>query len=207
MANNKITLTDTKRKVLVQALEAVGWAAMPVDHPDRKAAEALLKELKPERMNRVTKERDGVTVNTDQRLYVIPCEDGYSCLGFDVAHRWASDVLNWLQCEMAPIPIKLELSRDNVGTLKGYNEYKAIIDTAGSYAVRANKRCESQLTPQLIGLEKKTVEVVDQDGQTRRFLVGKSMGWLPIHLEVGIGDIGGPAAYGPYKSVRVLEGK
>lgn len=40
------------------------------------------------------------------------------------------------------------------------------------------------LTPQLKGLEGWRVEVVDQYGEARRFNVGISWGWEPIHLEL-----------------------
>lgn len=42
----------------------------------------------------------------------------------------------------------------------------------------------SGLTPQLIGLEGWRVEVTDTQGETRRFIVGRSTGWRPCHLEV-----------------------
>lgn len=49
---------------------------------------------------------------------------------------------------------------------------------------RARLRDTSWLLPQLTGLEGWRVEVVDHDGQRRRFIVGRSTGWRPIHLEI-----------------------
>ncbi len=194
----RLTIDNTKRKVLLDSLKAVAWGALPEKHHERKAAEALMKELQGEGV---------VTINETQRLYVIPCDGGYSCLGFDVAYEWARDVANWLHSEMKPIPIETELNRDNIGTLKGYEEYRAIMDAAGKYATRSGKRCDVQLTPQLIGLEHKRVEVVDRHGETRRFRVGKSTGWLPIHLELEPGQGGGGGVTGaPFRSVSVLKG-
>lgn len=51
-------------------------------------------------------------------------------------------------------------------------------------AEREAKRDVSHLTPQLIGLEGWRVEVLDAAGETRRFIVGRSTGWRPCHLEI-----------------------
>lgn len=62
------------------------------------------------------------------------------------------------------------------------------------------------LHPQLIGLEGWRVEVEDDDGNVRRFIVGKSTGWMPCHLEISRRDSdGGPAVSSfPYKRVTKL---
>ena len=39
---------------------------------------------------------DLIRINREQRLYVIPCGGGYSCLGFDVAKRKTQAVADWL---------------------------------------------------------------------------------------------------------------
>jgi hypothetical protein len=58
----------------------------------------------------------------------------------------------------------------------------------------------------LIGLEGRRVEVVEADGQRRRFKVGKSTGWIPCHIELANErSSGGMAVMGePFKSVRVI---
>lgn len=63
----------------------------------------------------------------------------------------------------------------------------------------------SELTEQLNGLEGWRVEVVTDYGEKRRFIIGISTGWKPIHLEVARRDSsGGPAAEKHYASVRKL---
>ena len=63
----------------------------------------------------------------------------------------------------------------------------------------------SDLSPQLIGLEGYRVEVETTYGETRRFIVGKSTGWKPIHLEIKTRrSLGGSGAEKAYKSVTVL---
>ena len=75
-------------------------------------------------------------------------------------------------------------------------------------AQRDAARDLSDLSPQLLGLERKRVEVVTTYGEKRRFYVGRSTGWRPIHLEIhNRRSTGGPAAERHYASVRVIPGK
>lgn len=48
------------------------------------------------------------------------------------------------------------------------------------------ERCRdlSDLCQQLVGMEGLRVQVVDKDGKVRRFIVGRSTGWKPCHLEL-----------------------
>jgi hypothetical protein len=70
---------------------------------------------------------------------------------------------------------------------------------------KASLRDYSALTPQLVGLEGYRVEVVTDYDETRRFIVGKSTGWKPIHLEIARrNSSGGGPADRRYKSVRTL---
>jgi hypothetical protein len=63
----------------------------------------------------------------------------------------------------------------------------------------------SGLSPQLVGLEGWRVEVVTTYGETRRFIVGRSTGWRPCHLEIARrNSSGGGAAEHQYASVRRL---
>lgn len=67
-------------------------------------------------------------------------------------------------------------------------------------ATRELVRDNSALSPQLIGLEGWRVAVIDNKGDApsavRRFIVGKSTGWRPCHLELVRKNAhgGGPAA-------------
>lgn len=67
---------------------------------------------------------------------------------------------------------------------------------------------EPNWTPQLVGLEGCRVEVVDRYGEKRRFWVGRSTGWKPIHLEIKTKrSAGGFPADLEYVSVRVIRGR
>lgn len=75
-----------------------------------------------------------------------------------------------------------------------------------SRAERENLRDPSGLSPQLTGLEGWRVEVADKFGEVRRFIVGKSFGWRPCHLEIKTRrSLGGMAADREYRSVRKIE--
>ena len=147
-----------------------------------------------------------VTLNAEQRLYVIPCDGGFSCLGFDVLANRAHKLREWL-CQDAkgsnvwPVP-----EPDAIGTIEAYQNYEALCRIAEAYCQQKHVRCDIELTPQLIGLERKRVEVVDAYGDTRRFIVGKSTGWMPCHLEIARrNSSGGGAVTGaPFRSVRVV---
>ncbi len=72
-------------------------------------------------------------------------------------------------------------------------------------AERDAKRDLSGLTKQLVGLEGWRVEVETIYGEKRRFIVGRSTGWRPCHLEIARRtSLGGDAAGPEYCTVRKL---
>ena len=72
-------------------------------------------------------------------------------------------------------------------------------------AQRGAIRDNSGLSVHLIGLEGWRVEVVTDYGETRRFIVGKTTGWRPCHLEIARRtSSGGSPAEQHYQSVRRL---
>lgn len=63
----------------------------------------------------------------------------------------------------------------------------------------------SGLTKQLIGLENYRVEVLTDYNETRRFIVGRSTGWIPCHIEIKTRHFsGGVGAHESYKTVKIL---
>jgi hypothetical protein len=141
-----------------------------------------------------------VQVNRQQRLFIIPAGNGgFSCLGFDVCENRLSGLANELR--VAPLPHRR-------GTRAAYAAYMLLVELARQRNQATGWRSESELTPELRGLEGKRVEVVDRWGQVRRFWVGKSTGFIPCHLEVARrNSTGGPAVVGaPFKSLRVVGG-
>lgn len=74
-----------------------------------------------------------------------------------------------------------------------------------SSAERDRLRSDAGLTAQLRGLEGWRVEVVTTYGETRRFIVGRSSGWIPCHIELKTRTSrSGIGAESEYASVRKL---
>lgn len=72
-------------------------------------------------------------------------------------------------------------------------------------AERDRIRDWSGLSPQLRGLEGFRVEVVRTDGERSRFIVGRSTGWRPCHLEIKTRrSLGGMSADREYQVVRPI---
>jgi len=142
-------------------------------------------------------------LNKEQELYVIPCGNGYSCLGFDVAMTRANAYAAWLRAQGFQVD---DLSSKARGTIRGYKAYETRLQRVVDCCRRFGLQCPVELTPQLIGLEGKRVEVVDCYGNKRRFQVGKSTGPIPIHLEIlRCNSSGGPAVTGaPFQGLRVV---
>lgn len=133
-----------------------------------------------------------ISVNLSQRLYVIPCYQGYSCLGFDICEKWSLGLSNWLISHKQPCP---DMTGE-IGTIERYQSYQAIQSAAATYASKSGNRCGMHLEPRLIGREGKRVKVTSLDGKKRFFTVGKSTGWCPCHIEIARrNSSGGPAVY------------
>jgi hypothetical protein len=148
-----------------------------------------------------------VTLNLEQKLYVIPASHGgYSCLGFEVLERRATALALELAAKGDNIPAPAPAA-----TLERYEQYRDLVALACGWNSRTGWRSSSELTPELVGLEGKRVEVShrwtpDWATEVSRFYVGKSMGFIPCHLEIEKrGDDGGGAVcLGNILSVKVL---
>lgn len=146
-----------------------------------------------------------ITINQEQRLYVIPDGYGYSCLGFDVCERRTAAIEAWLLSR----GVRADLVNHGVtGTALAYETYETLCRLASEQYQLTGVKCPIELTPQLIGLEGNRVEVVDCHGDKRRFYVGRSMGHIPVHLEMKTrrSHDGGAVTGAPFKSVRVVNG-
>lgn len=137
------------------------------------------------------------SINHEKSLYVLPCgKDHYSCLGFDVCIQRATALAKELG----------ETFNEERGSEKAYERYQELCAIAQKKSNATGWRSASELTPELIGKEGRRVEVVDSYGETRRFLVGKSTGFIPCHLELSNkrSSGGGAVTGAPFKSVRIV---
>lgn len=130
--------------------------------------------------------------------YVIKTASGVSTLGFDVVlERIERYALN-LFIEDLPMPAR--------GSRQAYDTLRSLEDALHKHWEETGEQAVCDLSPQLIGLEGYRVKVVDSHGVERRFIVGKSTGWIPIHLEIVRRDSsGGVPADLEYRSVEVIE--
>jgi hypothetical protein len=136
-----------------------------------------------------------IKVNKRDKLFVIPCGGGFSCLGFEVLDRKARALAAELGAPWA----------ERIGTLKAYKKYNTLQNLARKIHQETGRRFDCELSRQLMGLEGRRVEVMTMYGEIRRFTVGKSTGFIPCHLEVCRASAsGGPAAEKEYKTVRVV---
>ncbi len=140
-----------------------------------------------------------VQLNNEQRLFVISCEDGYTCLGFDVCKTRSDKLEGWLLTHGTFIPVEQPL-----GTIDAYNRYTELCGIASKVCRDKKIRCNVELIPELVGKEGQRVEVTDCYDEKRRFIVRKSTGWMPVHLEIKTKrSTGGHAVMGtPYKNVK-----
>ena len=145
------------------------------------------------------------SINHEQGVYVLKCGNGYTCLGFDVADQRIQAMAEWLEGRTAYAEDMTPKSAER-GTIQHYAHYTTMLQSCSAKATADKTRCPAELTRQLVGLEGKRVEVTDRHGERRRFIVGRSMGWMPVHLEIKTRrSMGGGAATGaPYQRITVL---
>jgi hypothetical protein len=138
-----------------------------------------------------------IKLNKEQSLYVIPTGNGFTCLGFDVCLNRSNK-----------LAIELGLTPKNIrrGTIAAYNEYNRLTNIARKKNAATGWRSQSELIPEFIGKEGQRVEVVTNWGETERYYIGKSTGFIPCHLEIKRSDsTGGGSVCGyPFKSIKFL---
>lgn len=139
------------------------------------------------------------SINPESRLYVINSGPGFSCYGFDVLQRKASAVAQWASL---PAP------SGEVGTAEHFESCAAIMAAGAEYAARTGKRCNAELTPQFVGREGERVSITHADGRREHFTIGKSTGWMPIHLAIANRrSTGGAPVYLPRDSRIEFRGR
>jgi hypothetical protein len=142
------------------------------------------------------------SINAEQRLFIIHCDSGFSCLGFDVCHKRATALAKELG-ESAPCQA--------IGTLESLGEYNRLVEIARARNLATGWRSESELIPELKGFEGKRVEIRHQwkpesPIEIERYIVGKSTGFIPCHLALPNKQNGGGEAVflGTILSVRIV---
>lgn len=127
-----------------------------------------------------------VTLNAEQRLYVIPSGDGHSCLGFDNARDHTRQIADRLDQQA------LAFGDGDHGTLAGYAKYCAAIDAWG----RSPLTQQTYFDPGTDAKAARVLETCRRDGRKLRLMLGDTATgrcWLDEYDVVGrIGRSSGP---------------
>ena len=160
-----------------------------------------------------------VTVNTEQRLYVIPAGGGYSCLGFDVVRDNANHMLALMRehgevrkpaIDIPPLGDRLQVADVELGSMAAYEKYLQVHELW-----RSSRACErTYFSPGTAPEVIKLLERYRKDGerQLRLWLgdpstgrdwcdeydvvgrIGRSMGPVRVPLLIAGGAAGPPEA-------------
>ncbi len=142
-----------------------------------------------------------ITINTDQRLYVITCGGGYTCLGFDVCFDHAKELAKRVdRPDLAPNP-------DDKGTLGQYAQYQDLLRIYATHpANRKTFYVTDNVPPKLIQVLEslirsgERVHLFKGDADTGEDWledfevvgrIGRSMGPMRVPLLIEDGECGG----------------
>lgn len=141
-----------------------------------------------------------VTINAEQRLFVIPEGSGYSCLGFDVVFKQLKQIVAYLG-------LSLPLNEADKGTLGQYALYRQAV----TQAAKANIK-ETWFDPETPAKVRRILEQYRKSGEELRVFygdtetgrswmdendvmgkIGRSCGTFKVPLLIENGEHGGPA--------------
>jgi hypothetical protein len=145
---------------------------------------------------------DKVTLNPEQKLYVIVAESGYSCFGFDNARDHANQIAQQLGRS------DLAFAADDYAALAGYQKY---LDATAEWGCSPLSQC-TYFAPRTDPKAAKVLEAYRRSGEKMRLIlgdlitgeswldehgvvgrIGRSGGWLKVPLLVEPGESGGGA--------------
>jgi hypothetical protein len=126
-----------------------------------------------------------ITLNHDQKLYVIPCGQGFSCFGFDNARGHARHIADRLGRP------ELAFAAGEYGTLDGYATYQRAVQ---AWAASPLSR-QTYFDPGTPADASRVLEACRKSGDKVRLILGDTTtgeSWLDEHDVVGtIGRSGG----------------
>jgi hypothetical protein len=145
---------------------------------------------------------ESVTLDHEQRLYVIAESSGYSCLGFDNARHHADQIARRLgQPDLA-------FTAEEHDTLAGYRKYQAAARAWGQSALSRDTYFDPGTSAEVIKVleacrkTRSQVRLIYGDTRSGQSwfdefdvvgCIGRSTGWLKVPLLIEAGDDGGGA--------------
>lgn len=141
-----------------------------------------------------------VTINAEQRLFVIPEGGGYSCLGFDVAFKKLKQIVAYLG-------LSLPVNEADKGTLGQYAIYRQAVSEAAKADIK-----KTWFDPETPAVVQRILELYRKSGAELRVFygdtetglswmdendvmgrIGRSCGIFKVPLLIEIGEDGGSA--------------
>lgn len=196
--NADLKLLDKQRKAAYQEL----LDNCSDDCPNIEAILNMLDEWSDIQYRKAYPER-AMTINMVQKLFIIPAGDGFSTLGFSNCYQTCCGLASELGGHI-PVPPNYEDAKEMEAL---YAYYLQLMEKGHKRHLASGWRSQVHLHHQLQGLEGHRVEVEEDDGEKRRFLVGRSTGWMPCHIELKSvrSSDGCSAGTRPYRSVKVIK--
>ena len=115
------------------------------------------------------------SINKEQEVFVFQEGKYFSCLGFQVVLKKGKKLAE----EMGIVCPKFRK-----GSKASLKFYRKMTDLAFKRHKQTGWKSKSDLFEPFIGNEGKRVEVTYNWGETERFIIGKSTGWIPCHLVI-----------------------
>lgn len=147
-----------------------------------------------------------MTINHEQRLFVIPAGDGYSCLGFDVLFARLKQIVEYLGLK-DQWGLPWEVNESEKGTAGQYAMYRKAVDEASRREIR-----ETWFDPGTVLKVQEVLERYRESGKTIRLFygdpetghdwmeendvmgrIGRTGGIFKSPILVEKGEFGGPA--------------
>lgn len=136
------------------------------------------------------------SINSAQKLYVLNAGSGYTCLGFEVCATRTRKLIAELKSDIKELPA--------AGSLDLFYLYNFLTEYVKELNQKTGFRSQTELNPKLVGYEGKRIEAILY-GEKTRFIVGRSTGWIPAHLEIKTRrSHGGPAITSDPNQVEVI---
>jgi hypothetical protein len=121
---------------------------------------------------------------TEQNVATDGFTETYAIRGQDGSVETMPWDLCLLRLERYAINLHIEMPQVARGTVAAYDTMRILQDALRAEYERTGEQAIAELSPLLVGVEGRTVEVETLDGERRRFVVGKSSGFLPHHIEL-----------------------
>lgn len=160
-----------------------------------------------------------VTINQEQRLFVIPSGGGYSCMGFDVVFKKLKQLIEYLDLR-GEYGLPVEAKEEEIGTMAQYAMYRKAVAEAAKANIKETwfdpeTPFEVRRILERYRKSEEPIRIFYGDTETGRDWleenevfgrIGRSSGIFKVPLMIEPGESGGPAML-DHCIVRIQDGK